>query len=81
MARNNQEEEEHEFSEAVEAEIAFFWPLYLTPDDPRFEVEMIQLQLAMLKAHSYLMGPSDKTRALRTAVYLKKKIRGEETTW
>lgn len=77
----NLEDEEYEFSEAVEDEIDFFWPETLTPADPRFEVEMIQLQLAMLRVHAYLMSPSDKRRALRTATYLKKKLRGEEATW
>jgi len=77
----NPEDEEHEFSETSEDAIRFFYPDYLTPADPRFEAEMIQLQLAMIKGHSYLMSPSDKRRALRTATYLKKRLRGEEAIW
>ena len=75
------EEEEYEFSEAVDQAIRLFWPDSLTPNDPRFEASMIHLQQAMIKAHSYLMSPSDKRRALRTVIYLKSRAKGEDSVW
>lgn len=75
------DEEEYEFSEAVESAIKLFWPESLKPGDPRFPASMIHLQLAMLKAHAFLMCPSDRQRALRTVIYLKSQLKGEDTSW
>lgn len=75
------DEEEYEFSAGSEGAIAFWYPESMTPKHPKFETDMILLQLELLKHHSYLMDHSSKRRALRTAEVLNAKLRGKEVCW
>ena len=67
----NQDEEEYEFSAASEGAIRFWWPETLTPDSWHFEQDMRSLQIELISAHMYLMGPKDKERAVKTILELR----------
>lgn len=75
------EDDEYEFSSASEAAIKFWYPETMTPFHPKFNDDMVLLQLELLKNHSYLMSPIDKDRALKTARVLRAKLKGQEVAW
>lgn len=81
MPRRITEDDDYEFSESVESAIKLFWPDTMEPSDPRFNTNMMLLQIAMLKAQTYQMTSSDKRRALRTTIYLRNKLKGGDAPW